>query len=149
VGQVFSGFLPGYGRVAVKVKRPGIRMIVDQDAQLLRSVASWLESIPAIPGLSAINRDGNQHLPNRLIETELVSSVDEFMSRLYEELDYNNEAMNMEKFASLYSVQRGTSKNVKVVVPEVLLDLCTDNVIVMQWIEGKKVGWIRSEIWLE
>lgn len=113
-------------------------MIVDQDAQLLRSVASWLESIPAIPFLSA---GGNQHhLPNRLIATELVSSVDEFMSRLYEELDYNNEAMNMDKFASLYSVQRGTSKNVKVVVPEVLLDLCTDNVIVMQWIEGKKVG---------
>jgi predicted unusual protein kinase regulating ubiquinone biosynthesis (AarF/ABC1/UbiB family) len=122
------------------VKRPGIRMIVDQDAQLLRSVASWIESIPTVPFLSASNRDGNQHLPNRLIATELVSSVDEFMSRLYEELDYKNEAMNMDKFASLYSVQRGTSKNVKVVVPEVLMDLCTDNVIVMQWIEGKKVG---------
>ena len=76
---------------------------------------------------------------NRLINTELVSSVEEFMSRLFEELDYHKEASNMDKFASLYSVRRGTSKNVKVVVPEVLLDLCTDNVIVMEWIEGTKL----------
>lgn len=154
VGQVFSGTLPGFGKVAVKVQRPGIREIVERDAQLLRSVATWIESVPAIslfPGKSAADKDDDDHGDtidlsssnsnnNRLIATELVSSVDEFMSRLFEELDYHNEANNMEKFASLYSVRRGTAKQqTKVVVPEVLLDLCTDNVIVMEYIEGTKL----------
>jgi predicted unusual protein kinase regulating ubiquinone biosynthesis (AarF/ABC1/UbiB family) len=31
-----------------------------------------------------------------------------------------------------------------VVVPEVLLDLCTDNVIVMEWIEGTKLTHVTS-----
>ncbi|CAB9517559.1 OF BC1 COMPLEX KINASE 3, chloroplastic [Seminavis robusta] len=145
VGQVFSGFLPGYGKVAVKVKRPGIKEIVDRDTQLLRSVAVFLESIPAIPIPSTTAKDDNLHQPDRLIATELKSSVDEFMSRLYEELDYRNEALNMDKFASLYSVRRGTSKNVKVVVPEVLLDLCTDNVIIMEFIEGTKLTNVVNE----
>ena len=68
------------------------------------------------------------------------------MSRLFEELDYHNEANNMEKFADLYSIRRGTSKeSTKVVVPEVLLDLCTDNVIVMEWIEGTKLTNVVNE----
>lgn len=155
VGQVFKGQFPGYGEVAVKVQRPGIRTIVERDAQLLRSVASWLESIPAIqlPSNAAAQEHSLQSTSsslsnaktNRLINTELVSSVDEFMSRLFEELDYHKEAANMEKFASLYSVRRGSSKNVKVVVPEVLLDLCTDNVIVMEWIDGNKLTNVVNE----
>ena len=149
VGQVFSGILPGYGKVAIKVQRPGIREIVERDAHLLRSVASWIESVPAIPFPGSNRKEGNDNSQsslekmtgnNRLIATELVSSVDEFMARLFEELDYHNEANNMEKFASLYSIRRGTSKeSTKVVVPEVFLDLCTDNVIVMEWIEGTKL----------
>lgn len=144
VGQVFSGYFPGYGKVAVKVKRPGIREIVERDADLLMTVASFIESIPAIP-LPGVNKPNeadplvSPHKSNRLINTELVSSVDEFMSRLFEELDYHKEAANMDKFASLYSVRRGSSEKVKVVVPEVLLDLCTNNLIVMEWIEGTKL----------
>ena len=82
---------------------------------------------------------------NRLIATELVSSVDEFMSRLFEELDYQKEVANMVTFADLYCAKRGTSKNVKVVVPEVLPDLCSDNVIVMQWITGTKLTNVVNE----
>jgi len=149
VGQVFSGSLPMYGRVAVKVQRPGIRRIVERDEKLLRSVATWIESLPAIsfPG-KAKRLDDPMVDPsnNRLIATELVSSVDEFMSRLFEELDYHNEAANMEKFASLYSIRRGTAKQgTKVVVPEVLLDLCTENVIVMEWIDGTKLTNVVNE----
>lgn len=149
VGQVFSGFLPRYGKVAIKVQRPGIREVVERDAHLLRSVATWIESVPAIPlpGIkSQSTLEDTAGNNKRLIATELVSSVDEFMSRLFEELDYHNEANNMEKFASLYSIRRWTSKeSTKVVVPEVLLDLCTDNVIVMEWIEGTKLTNVVNE----
>jgi predicted unusual protein kinase regulating ubiquinone biosynthesis (AarF/ABC1/UbiB family) len=62
------------------------------------------------------------------------------MSRLDEELDYRNEANNIQIFSDLYSHRRATSNNkVRVVVPQVLEHLCTDNVLVMEWIDGSKL----------
>jgi predicted unusual protein kinase regulating ubiquinone biosynthesis (AarF/ABC1/UbiB family) len=126
IGQVYKGFLPNYGAVAVKVQRPGIRTVVERDAALLLSVAAWIQSIPSAKG-------------GRLVATELVDAVDEFMSRVFEELDYRNEAANAATFARLYSYRTGSSKHVKVVVPEIIPELCTDNVLVMQWLDGTKL----------
>jgi aarF domain-containing kinase len=129
IGQVYKGFLQGYGPVAVKVQRPGIRDVVQQDATMLRSITGWIESLPGLPG-------GKQ---DKLVAAKLTNAVDEFMTRLFEELDYRNEVNNLKTFASLYSFRNGSSKSIKVVVPEVLEDLCTKNVIVMEWIEGSKL----------
>jgi aarF domain-containing kinase len=128
IGQVYKGFLPGYGPVAIKVQRPGIRNVVDQDAIMLRSIAKWIESLPGLPGKQ-----------QKLVAAKLTNAVDEFMTRLFEELDYRNEVANLKTFASLYSLRNGSSKTIKVVVPQVLENLCTDNVIVMEWIEGSKL----------
>lgn len=146
IGQVYKGFLPNYGPVAVKVQRPGIRSVVEQDAKLLRTLATWLESIPALP-LSNDRKKG----PNRLIATDLVDGVEEFMSRIFEELDYRNEVCNVEAFAQLYCGRRGslptlTGKSaVQVVVPEIRFDLCTENVIVMEWLEGTKLTDVDAD----
>lgn len=131
VGQVYSGMLPNYGKVAVKVQRPGIRQLVKRDAELLKTVAILLESIPPLP---------NQKLngQNRLIATELLFAVEEFMARIFEELDYRNEAANAAKFASLYG-EDVSSDDTCVVVPDIREDLCTDNVLIMEWIEGTKL----------
>ena len=130
VGQVYKAWLPSENGhlvpVAVKVQRPGIRNVVERDAALLRSVAEWIESLSSPSG-------------GRLIATKLVDAVNEFMSRIFEELDYRNEAANIATFASLYSYQGGSCEKVKVVVPEVISDLCTDDVIVMSWLEGTKL----------
>ena len=85
VGQVYRSHLPGRGDVAVKVQRPGIREVVTRDAELLLGVARFLESLPALPG----QREEGQ---TRLIKTELVSTTSEFVSRIFEEMDYTNEA---------------------------------------------------------
>lgn len=127
VGQVYKANLPGYGNVAIKVKRPGVDHMIMEDAKMIRSIARILESLPGLPG------------NKKLISTRLVNSVDEFMSRLFEELDYRNEVNNMVAFANLYSFRNGTSKKVKVIVPEAIFHLCTDNVIVMEWIDGRKL----------
>lgn len=66
------------------------------------------------------------------------------MLRIFEELDYRNEASNIETFANLYSDQFGTSKDVSVVVPKVYLDWCTENVLVMEWIDGTKLTDVQS-----
>lgn len=126
IGQVYKASLPEYGAVAVKVQRPSIRSVVDRDTALLLSVAEWIESI-SIPG------------QNQLVAAKVVDAVDEFMSRIKEELDYRNEAANMERFANLYSYRSGSSNKVKVIVPEVIKHLCTDNVLVMEWIDGTKL----------
>jgi predicted unusual protein kinase regulating ubiquinone biosynthesis (AarF/ABC1/UbiB family) len=129
IGQVYKGFLPGYGPVAIKVQRPGIRDVVSEDAIMLRTIASWIESLPSLPGKQ-----------QKLVAAKLTDAVDEFMTRLFEELDYRNEVSNLKTFASLYSTRNGSSETVKVVVPEVLEFLCTEHVIVMEWIEGSKLS---------
>jgi predicted unusual protein kinase regulating ubiquinone biosynthesis (AarF/ABC1/UbiB family) len=129
IGQVYKGYLPGFGAVAVKVKRRGIRELVERDAVLLRSLAEWIESIPAIPASGS----------NRLIATELVKAVEEFFCRIFEELDYRREAANCAEFAAIYATDNRRVNTFKVVVPEILPQFCTDNVLVMEWLEGTKL----------
>lgn len=130
IGQVYKAVMPGYGNVAVKVQRPGIRETVSRDAEFLRTMASIVESIPR-PG----------KVQNRLVKAKLVDAVNEFMSRLEEELDYHNEVRNIQLFGELYSHRRKNLSNnsVRVIVPQVLEHLCTDHVLVMEWIDGTKL----------
>ena len=143
IGQVYKGYIPEYGDVAVKVQRPGIRQVVHEDAQLLRLLASTAEAIPRLPGFWS--KTDSSMTPDRLIATDLVDAVEEFMSRIFEELDYKNEAANIERFAELYCGRKNPARTVpgatpiQVVVPELLHDYCTDNVIVMEWLEGTKL----------
>jgi aarF domain-containing kinase len=132
IGQVYSAYLADGQRVAVKVQRPGMRLLVERDAALLRTMATWIESIPALPSQGPKAK--------RLVATELVDAVDEFMSRIFEELDYRNEAQNAKTFAELYCSRNGSSPDdVCAVVPEIFSDYCSENVIVMDWLDGTKL----------
>ena len=158
VGQVYKGHIKGYGDVAVKVQRPGLKELVQSDAELLRSVAKFVESIPNISSLftnskSMYDEDDKkanfsvqkeETYKNKLIASELVKGVDEFTSRLFEELDYVKEANNAERFAKLYSSRGGTEvhnlpSGAGVIVPTIYSELCTENVLVMEWIDGSKI----------
>lgn len=127
IGCVYSALLSDQRKVAIKVQRPGIAHVVEQDAKLLLQVAQILEEIPSVNG-------------RRLIQTDLKGAVEEFMNRLREELDFRNEAQNLGTFATLYSHRRNatgsTSSKINVVVPEVYLELCSKNVLVMEWIDA-------------
>mmetsp|Transcript_20243 Transcript_20243/g.34502 ORF Transcript_20243/g.34502 Transcript_20243/m.34502 type:complete len:781 (-) Transcript_20243:91-2433(-) len=137
IGQVYKANIPGKGDVAVKVQRPGVRTLVERDSELLLTVAKFVESLPALPSSSTTSDATNKQ--TRLINTELVSTTKEFMSRIFEELDYRKEASNIAQFSSLYSRRDGTSKDVSVIVPKVYTELCTENVLVMEWIDGAKL----------
>lgn len=147
VGQVYKGYLPNYGPVAVKVQRPGIKDLVEKDFSLLRSLASLVESIPSFDLNVSGNYEKDVMTNGRLINTELVAAVDEFMSRIFEELDYRNEAKNAKTFAKLYCKKVGSSvkslpNGEGVIVPEIISSICTKNVLVMEWIEGSKLTTI-------
>lgn len=150
IGVVYSGILPGGNgqKVAIKIQRPNVKEIVQKDAKLLRRAAELIESIPS-PG----GENSNSNEKDRLIRTNITGAVDEFMTRLEEELDYRREANNLELFGKLYSHKRTadseksvsqlvnmpSGKNINVVVPKVYKHLCTDKVLVMEWIDGIKL----------
>jgi predicted unusual protein kinase regulating ubiquinone biosynthesis (AarF/ABC1/UbiB family) len=158
IGVVYSARLPKSNqKVCIKIQRPNILQLVQQDAELLRVAAAILEAIPSLPLLNKVLPQDPKR-PSRLIQTDLTGAVKEFMSRIFEELDYRNECDNIEMFWSLYSHLRrdgneanfqpkselfngstNAMKNIQVVVPRVYKDLCTEKVLVMEWIEGTKL----------
>lgn len=143
IGQVYKGHLAGYGPVAVKVRRPNIETTVERDAALLKGLAQRIERIS----------QWYQSTTNRppLVQAKLSDAVDEFMGRIREELDYRREAQNLETFANLYAVSKSESssqanknrrrrgRHVQVVVPNLVRGLCTENVLVMEWLDGTKL----------
>ena len=82
--KVYKATIPSKGKVAVKVQRPGVRKLVERDTELLLTVAKFLESIPALPGRnnnSTTSSTTTNNTSTRLINTQLVSATQEFMSR--------------------------------------------------------------------
>lgn len=132
IAQVYSATLPGYGKVAVKVQRPKIRRKVERDATLFHSVATWIEARtwPAGTPLSGEPLVGNM---------QIVRAVDEFTARVFEEMDFESEANNIRTFGRLYSHRWGLSETVRVVVPELIPELSGRRILVMEWIEGRKL----------
>lgn len=139
IAQVYKAELPGYGPVAIKVQRPGIRSKVERDATLFHSVARWLQSLK-YPHASPMYAD------RPIFNVRLTDIVDEFTTRVFEELDFLREANNIVLFGQLYGIQQGgRSPTVQVIVPELIPELCSREVIVMQWIEGTKLTDITAE----
>jgi predicted unusual protein kinase regulating ubiquinone biosynthesis (AarF/ABC1/UbiB family) len=93
LGQVYRLSLPSYASpVALKLLRPGARETIAMDSLLARAAAGWLQSLRWPPTASGA----------RLLKPALVAAVDEFFSRLFEEMDYANERANLAKFGALY-----------------------------------------------
>jgi predicted unusual protein kinase regulating ubiquinone biosynthesis (AarF/ABC1/UbiB family) len=126
LSQVYKGTVAGR-TVAVKVQRPGIAARVAADAALLRAAAKVLE-------FSA----------GRGFKAQAVAAVDEFASRIFEEMDFANEAANIRKFDALYG-PNGTNRRALpapgyVRVPGLIPSLpATRRVLVMEWLEGDSV----------
>lgn len=116
IGQVYRGHLWSGEEVAIKVQRPGLVHTFTLDLFLLRQFVlrfgSWLPL----------------HLSYQL---SLI--VDEFGAKLFEELDYGNEARNAERFA------RNFQDSDKVKVPQIYGAYSSTQVLTLEWIEGYKL----------
>ena len=115
LGQVHRGILLNGERVAVKVQRPGLREQITLDLYIVRNIAAWL------------NRNVG------LIRSDLVALIDELGSRVFEEMDYCNEAANAERFAALHS------HNPRIAVPAIHRHATSRRVLTMEWIDGVKL----------
>jgi ubiquinone biosynthesis protein len=106
--------------VAVKVQRPGIRSTVEQDLDILLRLADTLE---------------DRARWARAVGTAGVARG--FAAAMREELDFRVEARNMAAVAATWpDQQRAVAGSVTVVLPAVHERLCTEHVLVIEWLDG-------------
>jgi ubiquinone biosynthesis protein len=120
IAQVHFATLPEGREVAVKVLRPGMLGIIEKDLALMHMMAGWVERLSA---------DGK-----RLKPREVVAEFDVY---LHDELDLVREAANA---AQLRRNMQGLEL---VLVPEMVWELCTPSVLVMERMDGVPISQIQ------
>jgi ubiquinone biosynthesis protein len=117
IAQVHFATLKGGREVAVKVLRPGMLSVIDDDLTLLHTLARWVERLSA---------DGKRLKPREVVA--------EFDGYLHDELDLVREASNA---AQLRRNMEGLDL---VMVPEMVWELCTPTVMVMERMHGVPIN---------
>jgi ubiquinone biosynthesis protein len=106
--------------VAVKVQRPAIRATVEQDLDILQRLAVRLE---------------RRARWARAVDT--VGVARGFAAAMREELDFRVEARNTLAVAATWAdQQRAVGGSVSVTLPAVHEQLCTEHVLVIEWLDG-------------
>lgn len=116
LGQVYRAQLHTGEVVAVKVQRPNLLPTLTLDLYLIRWLAGWLS--PWLP----LN-----------LGHDLTLIVDEFGSKLFEEIDYQNEGRNAERFADNFR------NDPTVKIPTIYWDYSSHRVLTLEWIDGLKL----------
>ncbi len=117
IAQVHFATLKDGREVAVKVLRPNMLSVIDDDLSLMRTIAVWVERLSA---------DGKRLKPRVVVA--------EFDNHLHDELDLVREAANA---AQLRRNMQGLNL---VMVPEMHWELCTQTVLVMERMDGVPIS---------
>ena len=120
VAQVHFAQLHDGTPVAVKVLRPGIAKVINQDINILKSLA-W--------ALQTVSSEGKRLKPQEI--------VDEFARHTQHELDLTLEAANCSQLARNFQDKR-------LLIPEVYWDYCRKDVMTMQRMQGTPVSNVKA-----
>lgn len=120
LGQVYKAKLHSGETVAVKVQRPGIAQGIAIDMYILRSLAGWAMST------------------FKFIRSNLKAILDEFASRIFEEMDYTCEGANADRFAAYYRHLP------EIYVPRIYWQYTAKRVLTMEWIDGVKLTELET-----
>jgi len=121
VAQVHRAVLPDGTAVVVKVRRPGIDLLVEQDLAILGQVARLLT--PRVAFAKNVDLEG---------------LVDEFAFTLRNELDFSREGQNAERIAAQFADDPSLH------VPTVFWDFSAHTVLTMEEIQGIKIDDLAS-----
>lgn len=119
VAQVHFALLRDGREVAVKVLRPGMLAIIDDDLAILHMLARWVERFSA---------DGRRLRPREV--------VSEFDTYLHDELDLVREAANAAQ------LRRNMADLPLIIVPEMYWEYCTRQVCVMERMTGMPISQV-------
>ena len=114
IAQVHGARLKDGTEVVVKVQRPGLREIIDDDVSILYMIADLLQK--NFEKLEIFNPTG---------------VVDEFFKSLELETNFIVEANNLRRFAENFSSNRN------IVIPKVFLEYTGRNILVMERLRGQ------------
>ncbi|HEY9828525.1 MAG TPA: AarF/ABC1/UbiB kinase family protein, partial [Stenomitos sp.] len=126
IAQVHRATLLNGEEVALKIQRPGIAAIVQQDIQLIQFLAS----------LAAKTELGQDY--------ELQNLAREFSEALQNELNFKREASYTEELRSNLARGRWFDAS-KMVVPAIHWALTSETLLVMEWLEGTPLLESRLE----
>lgn len=121
LGQVYRATLYTGEEVAIKVQRPNLYPLLTLDLCLMR----W-----------AAQKFGH-FLPLNLGH-DLTLIIDEFGTKLFEEIDYQNEGRNAEKFAANFA------GDPEVKVPRIHWEYSGKRVLTLEWIHGYKLTDVEA-----
>lgn len=121
LSQVHAAVLPDGQQVVVKVQRPNITEIINTDLEILASLASSAQSTSL----------GNLY--------DFAGIADDFGFTLRNELDYMREGRNADRLRESFA----SEKNL-LYIPKVHWELTTQQVLVMERIEGIKINDIPA-----
>ena len=119
IAQVHFAALKDGTQVAVKVLRPGMKKLIDEDVALMHIAANFINRVWADS--------------KRLKIQEVVQEFDKY---LHDELDLMREAANASQ------LRRNFAESRLLLVPEMYWDYCSSNVIVMERMHGIPVSQI-------
>ncbi|MFB6204787.1 MAG: ABC1 kinase family protein [Candidatus Nanohaloarchaea archaeon] len=115
IAQVHEGRLENGDRVAIKVRRPGIKEQIEKDLDILRFLA----------------RRGEKHV-EKLKDVRIEKVVEKFGSWTQEEMNLEREGRNADV------LRENLEDEEKIKIPEIHMDLTTRKVLTMEYVEGVK-----------
>ncbi len=117
IAQVHVARLPSGEQVVVKVQRPGIQTAIKQDITILQDLAHWVDSYTKYGKLYSFSR-----------------IVTEFADILRQELDFQIEGENAEKFKRNFAAQTGIK------VPLIYWQKTSQRILTMEYINGYRLS---------
>jgi predicted unusual protein kinase regulating ubiquinone biosynthesis (AarF/ABC1/UbiB family) len=118
IAQIHRATLKDGREVALKIQRPSLEMVIEQDIKLIQLIA----------GLVAQTDFGQYY--------DTVSLADEFALALRTELDFTKEAEYTEQLRTNLKTSRWFDPQA-LVIPEINWELTSKKLLVMQWLEGE------------
>ncbi|HJH32083.1 MAG TPA: AarF/ABC1/UbiB kinase family protein [Methanosarcinaceae archaeon] len=132
IGQVHRAKLHDGTDVVVKVQRPGIKNVIEADLDIMYSIAEF----------------SGEHIHDANLY-RLVDVVDEFSRSIHSEMDYTQEARNVDRFLTNFK------DDPHIHIPKVYWDFSSERVLTLEYIEGtrssdfekiEELGFDKNEI---
>ncbi len=120
LGQVYRAKIKGQD-VIVKIKRPAIEQVVEEDIKVLKKIIPF--------AMRFVD-------PNLRYSAEAMLS--QFIETIHEEMDYRIESENLK------TIRRNLRNYPKVVIPSVIDDYSSKNILTMEYIPGIKITNVKA-----
>lgn len=111
IAQVHKAELPGGQQVAVKIRRPRLKKLVEKDLAVLEDLQGVLQ----------------RSILGQICDVAEIREI--FSRQIRRELDFTVEALNMDRFREVFA-------DTPIKVPRVYWDYTTEQVLTMEWVEG-------------